>query len=49
MGKLFELSEKDDSDSEHLGTETNFEENRLLLDTITNLQMCKAFYNNLYN
>lgn len=49
MGKLFELSEKDDFDSEHLGTETNIEENKLLLDTITNLQMRKAFYNNLYN
>lgn len=49
MGKLFELSEKDDFDSEHLGTETNIEENKLLLDAITNLQMRKAFYNNLYN
>ena len=49
MGKLFELSERDGFDSEHLGTETNIEENKLLLDAITNLQMRKAFYNNLYN
>ena len=47
IGKLFKLSEKDDFDLEHLGTEADMGENDLLLDIIKNLQACKSFYNNL--
>ena len=47
IGKLFKLSEKDDFDLEHLGTEADIGENDLLLDIITNLQACKSFHNNL--
>ena len=43
IGKRFELSENEDFELEHLGTETDIEENELLLDTITNLQICKHF------
>ena len=46
-GKLFKLSENDDFDLEHLGTEVDIGENDLLLDIITNLQACKSFHNNL--
>ena len=49
IGKLFELSEKDDFEVEHLGTETDIEKNDLLLDAITNLQICNNFYNTLCN
>ena len=48
IGKLFELSEKEYFELGHLGTETDIEENELLLDTITNLQICKNFCNSLY-
>ena len=48
IGKLFELSEKDDFELGHLGTETDIEENELLLDTIANLQICENFCNSLY-
>ena len=47
VGKLFKLSEKDDFDLEHLGTDGDIGENDLLLDIITNLQACKSFHNNL--
>ena len=47
IGKLFKLSEKDDFDLEHLGTEADIGENDLLLDIIKNLQACKSFHNNL--
>ena len=47
IGKLFKLSEKDDFDLEHLGTDADIGKNNLLLDIITNLQACKSFYNNL--
>ena len=47
IGKLFKLSEKDDFDLEHLGTDGDIGENDLLLDIITNLQACKSFHNNL--
>ena len=46
IGKFFELSEKDDFDLEHLGTEADIEENDLLLDIIKNLQAWKYFPNN---
>ena len=49
IGKLFKLSENDDFDVEHLGTEADIGENDLLLDIITNLQACKSFHNNLQN
>ena len=41
IGKLFELSRKDDFDFEHLITEADIEEN--------NPQTCKSFHNNLQN
>ena len=47
VGKLFKLSEKDDFDLEHLGTDAYIGKNDLLLDIITNLQACKSFHNNL--
>ena len=47
IGKLFKLSEKDDFDLEHLGTEADMGENDLSLDIIKNLQACKSFHNNL--
>lgn len=37
IGKLFKLSEGDDFELEHLGTEADIEEKELLLNTITNL------------
>ena len=37
IGKLFKLSEGDDFELEHLGTEVDIEEKELLLNTITNL------------
>ena len=41
IGKLFELSRKDDFDFEHLIAEADIEEN--------DLQTCKSFQNNLQN
>ena len=46
-GKLFKLSENNDFDPEHLGTDADIGNNDLLLDIITNLQACKSFRNNL--
>ena len=43
------MSENDNFEVEHLGTEADIEENDLLLDIITNLQACKSFHNNLKN
>ena len=40
IGKLFELSKKKDFVLEHLGTEANTEESKLLFTT-ANLQICK--------
>ena len=36
-GKLFKLSENNDFDPEHLGTDADIGKNDLLLDIITNL------------
>ena len=49
IGKLFELSEKEYFEVEHLANGADIEENEVLLDTTTNLQICKHFYNTLYN
>ena len=45
---LLEVSEKK-NDLENNGTEIDSVENKLLLDTISNLETCRHFNNTMYN
>ena len=46
--RLFEISDIKNLDVENLGTGVEIEENDLLIDTITNLQIFKQFFSTLY-
>ena len=49
LEKILEIFEKDYSELENEGTEIDSAENKLLLNTITNLRISKYFYNRRYN
>ena len=46
--RLLEISDIKNLDVENLGTGVEIEENDLLIDTITNLQIFKQFFSTLY-
>ena len=44
-----QLSENDSLELKSLGTAVDIEENKLVIDMITNLTICKEFYNTIYS
>ena len=47
--KLLQLSENDSLELKSLGTAVDIEENKLVIDMITILTICKEFYNKIYS